>query len=156
MAAKLLTEALLGCLKHAPDVCRYREPVTAPFTAALDSYEDSSSDGYAMTPLPLHKALLPANLPEQYRNGTRLLDVHFELLRLARVSSILYMLSFNKLKSSHRHHGQLANQHQCSTCLLPCSHRLCWIPGSSIPLAKPAMDPQGEQCNSQHCHVLNL
>ncbi len=59
--------------------------MTAPITAALESYEESWSDGYAMTPLPLHKDDLPADLPERHRNESRLVDIHFELLRLARV-----------------------------------------------------------------------
>ena len=69
------------------NICRYKESVTAPITAALDSYEDSWSNGYAMTPLPLHKDELPMDLHDRHRNDSRPVDVHFELLRLARVGS---------------------------------------------------------------------
>ena len=74
------------------DLClpmrRYKEPVTAPISAALDSYEESWDNGYAMTPLPLHKDHLTAQLHDRHRNDSRPVDVHFELLRLARVCAV--------------------------------------------------------------------
>lgn len=64
---------------------RYRNPTTASFTAALDSYAESAGNMYAPSPLPLHKELIPGGLPPDDKP----LDVHFELFCLAQVRFLL-------------------------------------------------------------------
>ncbi|KAK9831684.1 hypothetical protein WJX74_006108 [Apatococcus lobatus] len=59
----------------------FKTPTIAPFSAALDSYVESTSSGYAPHPLPLHKELVPGGMP----SDDKPMDVHFELLCLAQV-----------------------------------------------------------------------